>query len=65
MKEGEDAFVTLCPFYPEEKNTTQTFTIPEEHTKAPVKRLKLLFGESSDFYGRIIVYDLDVLGQKK
>jgi hypothetical protein len=47
--------------YPEDINPTQTFNVkPTEG----LKRVKIIFEESTDFYGRITVYKLDVLGKQ-
>ncbi|XP_055852453.1 nuclear receptor 2C2-associated protein [Episyrphus balteatus] len=65
---GKDAQVTATkedgteigePFYPDDINSVQTFNLkqPIENTK----KLKFVFGSSSDFFGRIIVYKLKVL----
>ncbi|CAG5864715.1 unnamed protein product [Menidia menidia] len=57
---GED-FTTLCHFYPDDNNALQSFPIQE----APaVDRVKIMFENSADFFGRIIVYSLDILGGK-
>ncbi|KAF7732831.1 Nuclear receptor 2C2-associated protein [Apophysomyces ossiformis] len=54
-----DYNVDLGSFYPEDINSTQTFDLkPNE----PVQRLKIIFQESTDFYGRITLYKLDILG---
>uniref|UniRef100_A0A3Q0THM1 Nuclear receptor 2C2-associated protein n=1 Tax=Amphilophus citrinellus TaxID=61819 RepID=A0A3Q0THM1_AMPCI len=52
----------LSHFYPEDNNTHQiSFLLPE----APVvDKVKIMFENSADFFGRIIVYSLDVLGEK-
>ncbi|KAI8087833.1 galactose-binding domain-like protein, partial [Gilbertella persicaria] len=52
--------VDLDIIYPEDINSTQTFDLPT--TTEPLKRVKIIFEESTDFYGRITVYKLDVLG---
>ncbi|KAL0092493.1 galactose-binding domain-like protein [Phycomyces blakesleeanus] len=51
--------IQLSTFYPEDINPTQIFDI--QH-KEPIQRLKIIFEESTDFYGRITVYKLDVIG---
>jgi hypothetical protein len=50
----------LGTLYPEDVNSTQSFTVK---CAAPVQRLKLVFEESTDFFGRITMYKLDVLGR--
>ncbi|ORE10269.1 galactose-binding like protein [Rhizopus microsporus var. microsporus] len=54
-----DYSVQISTLYPEDISSTQTFTFdPTEG----IKRLKIVFEESTDFYGRITVYKLDILG---
>ncbi|XP_030288963.1 nuclear receptor 2C2-associated protein [Sparus aurata] len=58
-KEGDLAMISH--FYPEDNNSLQSFPIQE----APaVDKVKIMFENSADFFGRIIVYSLDVLGEK-
>ncbi|XP_041790776.1 nuclear receptor 2C2-associated protein [Chelmon rostratus] len=58
-KEGD--FTAISHFYPEDNNSLQSFPIQE----APaVDKVKIMFENSADFFGRIIVYSLDVLGEK-
>ncbi|KAH8110697.1 galactose-binding domain-like protein [Phellopilus nigrolimitatus] len=49
----------LTVIYPEDVNRRQTFELPET---SPVAQLKIVFEESSDFFGRITIYDLQVTG---
>lgn len=48
---------TIQSFYPEDINSPQTFIL-----KKPVKAkcFKFLFNESTDFFGRIIIYKLSL-----
>ncbi|XP_041086902.1 nuclear receptor 2C2-associated protein [Polyodon spathula] len=57
----DEAFTKLADFYPEDKNSLQSFPI---HGDALVRRVKIVFENSTDFFGRVIVYTLDVLGDK-
>ncbi|XP_060736121.1 nuclear receptor 2C2-associated protein [Tachysurus vachellii] len=51
----------IMDFYPEDNNSLQIFPIQN----APlVQKLKIVFENSTDFFGRIIVYSLDVLGER-
>ncbi|XP_015518211.2 nuclear receptor 2C2-associated protein [Neodiprion pinetum] len=43
------------PFYPEDINSAQKFRLTD---KVRAKTFKLLFGNSTDFFGRIIVYKM-------
>ena len=45
-------------FYPEDINSLQTFKLKEPLS---TKCLRIVFNESSDFFGRIIIYKLDIL----
>ncbi|KAL3047570.1 hypothetical protein OYC64_021710 [Pagothenia borchgrevinki] len=57
----DGAFTQICDFYPEDDNSLQIFPIQE----APaVDKVKIMFENSADFFGRIIVYSLDILGGK-
>uniref|UniRef100_A0A8P4FX75 Nuclear receptor 2C2-associated protein n=1 Tax=Dicentrarchus labrax TaxID=13489 RepID=A0A8P4FX75_DICLA len=59
-KEGD--LTVISHFYPEDNNSLQiSFSV----TEAPaVDKVKIMFENSADFFGRIIVYSLDVLGEK-
>uniref|UniRef100_A0A8C7XAL4 Nuclear receptor 2C2-associated protein n=1 Tax=Oryzias sinensis TaxID=183150 RepID=A0A8C7XAL4_9TELE len=59
LKNGD--FTELDQFYPEDNNALQSFPIQEAAT---VNKVKIFFENSVDFFGRIIVYSLDVLGEK-
>uniref|UniRef100_A0A8C5RLV8 Nuclear receptor 2C2-associated protein n=1 Tax=Laticauda laticaudata TaxID=8630 RepID=A0A8C5RLV8_LATLA len=54
------ALSTVAEFYPEDNNSLQSFPFKAES----LDKLKITFQNSSDFFGRIIVYHLDILGQK-
>ncbi|CAM4656725.1 hypothetical protein PO909_027336 [Leuciscus waleckii] len=57
----EEDLEHILDFYPEDNNCLQSFPIQD----APlVQRLKIVFENSADFFGRIIVYTLDILGEK-
>jgi hypothetical protein len=58
-KDGSDAWRELTHIFPEDVNRAQLFDLPGD---APVKAIKLVFEESSDFFGRITIYDLKILG---
>ncbi|XP_069784659.1 LOW QUALITY PROTEIN: nuclear receptor 2C2-associated protein [Narcine bancroftii] len=59
-RSGDD-LMKITSFYPEDTNCLQKFPISEEPI---VDKLKIIFEESTDFFGRIILYHLDVLGEK-
>jgi hypothetical protein len=50
----------LTRIYPEDVNRRQSFDLVEHDGE--VQSLKLVFEESSDFFGRITVYDLTLEG---
>jgi hypothetical protein len=52
----------LTHVYPEDVNRRQVFDLPQT-TGQMIQGLKLIFEESSDFFGRITVYDLGLEGQ--
>ncbi|XP_063003141.1 nuclear receptor 2C2-associated protein [Elgaria multicarinata webbii] len=59
-RKGED-LSQVAEFYPEDTNSLQSFALQE----APLSdKLKINFENSTDFFGRIIVYQLDVLGER-
>ena len=56
LKETE----TMDPIYPEDVNALQDFQISS--VPVPIKFLRIVFPSSTDFFGRIIIYKLDILG---
>ncbi|XP_056374176.1 nuclear receptor 2C2-associated protein [Hyla sarda] len=57
---SQSELVKIAEFYPEDNNALQRFDFPQHC----VKKLRLCFSNSTDFFGRIVVYHLDVLGSK-
>ncbi|XP_073448645.1 nuclear receptor 2C2-associated protein isoform X3 [Aquarana catesbeiana] len=55
-----EEFETVTNFYPEDINALQKFVF----TERCVEKLRLSFPSSTDFFGRIVVYHLDVRGCK-
>ncbi len=65
LPSGQQKWRTLTRIYPEDVNRKQVFdwTVAEaDLVDAKVDSVKLVFEESSDFFGRITVYDLQILG---
>ncbi|XP_003413567.1 nuclear receptor 2C2-associated protein [Loxodonta africana] len=58
--QGSQALFRIVDFYPEDNNSLQTFPIPA----AEVDRLKVTFEDMADFFGRVVIYHLRVLGEK-
>jgi hypothetical protein len=56
--QSSEEWEKLTEVYPEDVNRTQSFDLPEKEDA--VKALKLVFEESSDFFGRITVYGVDL-----
>lgn len=54
---GEKDVVLVQAFYPEDVNSLQTFKLSEPRT---AKTFKFVFNESTDFFGRIIIYKLSL-----
>ena len=55
----------LTRIYPEDVNRKQSFDLvptSEPDAEWQVEGLKFVFEESSDFFGRVTVYDLQLLG---
>lgn len=54
-------------FYPDDINDMQTFSLgshaesPNQTSLANVKKISILFEKSSDFFGRVIIYHLEML----
>ncbi|XP_071845562.1 nuclear receptor 2C2-associated protein-like [Apostichopus japonicus] len=60
-QEDATSYSKILDFFPKDDNSRQIFQIPNDGNK--VTRVKIVFMESSDFYGRITVYSLDVTGK--
>ncbi|XP_026201000.1 nuclear receptor 2C2-associated protein [Anabas testudineus] len=58
-KDGDSTVIEH--FYPEDNSSLQSFPIQEASV---VDKIKIMFENSADFFGRIIVYSLDILGEK-
>lgn len=54
---NETETVILQPFYPEDRNSLQKFVLKEPHK---ARCFKFVFNESTDFFGRIIIYKLSL-----
>ncbi|KAF8964855.1 Nuclear receptor 2C2-associated protein [Entomortierella lignicola] len=61
-------FTEMIKFYPEDINPLQIssylliFPVAEDQSQA-TSRIKIIFESSTDFFGRITVYKLDILGR--
>ncbi|CAM1295147.1 NR2C2AP (predicted) [Pycnogonum litorale] len=49
----------FAEIYPEDSNSVQMFKLEESRR---LKKLKINFEDLTDFFGRVTLYDLDVLG---
>lgn len=58
-RKGEE-LSQMVEFYPEDTNSLQSFLLQE----VVLDKMKINFENSTDFFGRIIVYRFDVLGEK-
>ncbi|KAI8865841.1 hypothetical protein GQ42DRAFT_165313 [Ramicandelaber brevisporus] len=56
------SWVTLGEVRPKDSNAVQTFDIPAA-SEERYSRIKVLFSECSDFFGRVVVYTLGLEGQ--
>ncbi|KNE64562.1 hypothetical protein AMAG_09921 [Allomyces macrogynus ATCC 38327] len=48
--------------YPGDTNAPQTFTATDAVKSVPRTRMQLMFADSTDFYGRVTLFQLDVVG---
>lgn len=58
--QGSEALGKILDFYPEDNNSLQSFPVPPSE----VDRLKVSLEDPTDFFGRLIIYHLQVLGDK-
>ncbi|XP_065060144.1 nuclear receptor 2C2-associated protein-like [Rhopilema esculentum] len=58
--QSEDGKVTTFNFYPEDINQMQIFPVP---STVLTSSFKLNFNTSTDFFGRIIIYQLKLFGK--
>lgn len=60
---GKECYIEIeeekYPFYPEDNNAFQIFKFNQNNL---TDTLKIIFNSSTDFFGRITVYKLDVIG---
>jgi len=49
---------TVEYFYPENQNQTQVFKLSQKET---LQKMKIVFNSSTDFFGRITIYKLDLI----
>jgi len=50
----------LANFYPEDVNAIQAFPIDID---CSLRSLRIMFNNSTDFFGRVIIYQLDIFGE--
>lgn len=63
--EGQTNWQDWTHIYPEDVNRQQIFDLPDVlPVDSAIKSIQLVFEESSDFFGRITVYDLKIEGLK-
>ncbi len=55
-----DSLQVVETIYPEDRNDRQEFVVPETTTQF----LSIIFPSSTDFYGRVTVYSLEVFGEE-
>ncbi|XP_037673984.1 nuclear receptor 2C2-associated protein [Choloepus didactylus] len=60
VSQGTEALRKIADFYPEDNNSLQTFPVPATE----VDQLKVTFEDTTDFFGRVVIYHLQVLGEK-
>ncbi|KAK3798627.1 hypothetical protein RRG08_019114 [Elysia crispata] len=60
IQSGQESFVRLHSFFPQDINQIQNFPLPD--TGSSLSSLKIVFDSSTDFFGRITIYKLEILG---
>lgn len=60
IETGQESFSRVHTFYPQDTNKPQLFPLPD--SRSSVKSIKIVFEASTDFFGRITIYKLDILG---
>eukprot|EP01094_Clydonella_sp_ATCC50884_P025213 TRINITY_DN6547_c0_g1_i1.p1 TRINITY_DN6547_c0_g1~~TRINITY_DN6547_c0_g1_i1.p1 ORF type:complete len:159 (-),score=49.57 TRINITY_DN6547_c0_g1_i1:92-568(-) len=60
VSESGSAFLPITTIYPEDINRLQTFDVPVAHAS----ELRLIFEQSTDFFGRVTIYQLRVMGER-
>ena len=58
----KDWWLVTC-IYPEDVNRRQFFDLAPDTIRTGVGSLKLVFEQSSDFFGRVTLYDLKLEGE--
>lgn len=58
--QGSEALGKILDFYPEDNNRLQSFSVPP----AEVDQLKVTLEDGTDFFGRVVIYHLRVLGEE-
>jgi len=58
--QGSEGLCKIVDFYPEDNNSLQTFPVPA----AEVDQLKMTLEDATDFFGRVVIYHLRVLGER-
>ncbi|XP_052100446.1 nuclear receptor 2C2-associated protein-like [Mytilus californianus] len=58
--ESLDTSEKIIEFYPDDINSLQSFKLDKPQ---PVKKIKVIFNNSTDFFGRITIYQFDILGE--
>nr|KAF6401912.1 nuclear receptor 2C2 associated protein [Rousettus aegyptiacus] len=62
--QGCEALNKIVDFYPEDNNSLQISCPGLWVPSAEVDRLKVMFEDTTDFFGRVVIYHLRVLGEK-
>ncbi|KAI9094299.1 galactose-binding domain-containing protein [Phlyctochytrium arcticum] len=57
-----DVWEKLMDFYPDDNNRTQVFEVDESGRITSWRKLRIVFKNSTDFYGRVTIYKLGLLG---
>lgn len=58
----DDQVKTIQSIFPEDVNDLQVFKLNQPTLISSTCKLELKFKQSSDFYGRVTVYIIDIIG---
>ncbi|XP_069137529.1 nuclear receptor 2C2-associated protein-like [Argopecten irradians] len=58
---NDEQIKKVMDFYPEDVNSLQSFKLPES---LKLSSFRIVFNSSTDFFGRITIYQLSILGEK-
>ena len=64
LQTSDNEWINLKELEPEDTHDIQTFSLVEDDEPSTGTALKLVFGEFTDFYGRVTIYTIEAWGQE-